>query len=98
MPAVIVRNQGQRRVTNLGLARQFGFLQICHADYVHAPGSIHLRLCFRGKGRPFHAQISAAPVRLNISNLARLFEHVSQILTDGVGESDMSYDSLTEEG
>src|SRR5512132_2065186 len=98
MPAIIISDQRERDVTDLGLARELGLLQVCHADDAHSPASINFRLCLGGKRRPLHAQICAAAMGLNVSNLARLFKHVAQFLANGMSESHMRHDALTKEG
>src|SRR5262245_34613840 len=42
MPAVVVRDQGERRVAELGFARELRFLQVGHADDVQPPRPIQL--------------------------------------------------------
>src|ERR1019366_8506928 len=42
VPAVVVRHHGHRRVADLGLARQLGFLEVGHADHVHPPTPVHV--------------------------------------------------------
>src|SRR2546421_5485607 len=95
MPAIVVGNQGQRGITNLSLTRELGFLQIRHPNYVHAPASVNFRLGLCGKSRSFHADIRATPVRLHVRNFARLFEQISQFITNGMSEGDVRYNSFT---
>ena len=42
VPAIIVRNHRDRRVTNLGLARELGFRHVGHANDIAAPRTIQL--------------------------------------------------------
>src|SRR6185369_9799706 len=44
MPAIVISNERERRVTDLRFARELRFLKICHADDVHPPGAIDVRL------------------------------------------------------
>ena len=97
MPAVVIGDQRECGVTHLGFTRELGLLQVCHADDAHAPAAVNLRLCFSRKRRPFHTQISTAPMRLNISNFARLLEHVAQFLANRMGKSYVRHDSFAEE-
>ena len=62
MPAVVVGDERQRRVADLRLARELGLLQVRHADDVHAPRAIQLRLGQRRELRPFHVHVGAAAV------------------------------------
>ena len=60
MPAIVVRHHRHGNVADFGLARELGFLQVRHADDVHAPGTVDVRFRFRREGRAFHAQVRAA--------------------------------------
>ncbi len=51
MPAVVVGDHGHGHVADLGLARQPGFLQVGHADDVHAPGAVEVGFGLGGSGR-----------------------------------------------
>ena len=62
VPAVVVGDQRERRVADLRLARELGLLQVRHADDVHAPRAIQLRLGQRRELRPFHVHVGAAAV------------------------------------
>ena len=62
VPAVVVGDHGQRRVADLGLAGQLGLLQVRHADDVHAPGAVQLRLGAGGELRALDADVGAAHV------------------------------------
>ena len=62
VPGVVVGDQGQRRVADLGLARELGLLQVRHPDDVHAPRPIQPRLGERRELRPFHVHVGPAPV------------------------------------
>ena len=60
MPAVVIGDKRERDVADLGLARELRLLQVRHADHVHAPRSIQLRLCQRRELRALHADVGAA--------------------------------------
>jgi hypothetical protein len=40
VPTIVVGDQRQRRVTDLGLPRELRFLKIRHANDIHPPGAI----------------------------------------------------------
>src|SRR5579863_5290171 len=97
MPAVIVGHHRDTDVTNLGLARQLRFLQIGHANHVHAQAAIYIRLRLRGKLRAFHAEIGSAAfpdhARLDASRL----DHSGKFRTNGIGESNVRDNAAAEE-
>ena len=72
MPAVVVGDERDRRVADLRLARELGFLQVGHADDVHAPRAVQLRLGQRRELRPFHADVGAAAVHGRADLLRRV--------------------------
>src|SRR5688500_2210879 len=95
MPAIVIRNEGQRGITNLSLTREFGLLEVGHADHVHSPASINFRLSFCGKRRTFHADIRPATVHLNVRNFARLFQYIAQIITNGMSKAYVRHNAFT---
>src|SRR6185369_7183573 len=82
MPAVVIRYEREGRVTNLRLARELRLLQVSHADDVHAPRAIDIRLRHSRESRPFHAQISPAAMRLHVRSATRLLQHITQTPTN----------------
>jgi hypothetical protein len=64
VPAVVVGDERDRRVTDLRFAREFGLLQVRHADDVHPPRSVEARLGQRGELGALHAHVGAAFVNL----------------------------------
>ena len=42
VPAIVIRHERERGITNLGFARELCFLKIRHADHVHAPRAIRV--------------------------------------------------------
>ncbi len=60
VPAVVVGDERERRVADLRLPRELRLLQIRHADDIHAPRSVQLRLRERRKLRPFHVDVGSA--------------------------------------
>jgi hypothetical protein len=51
MPAVVVGDHGDRRVTDLGLASELGFGHVGHADHVAAPAAVQVALGAGGELR-----------------------------------------------
>ena len=64
VPAVVVGDERQRDVADLRFAGELRFLQVRHADDVHAPRSVQLRLGERGELRPLHADVGAAAMHV----------------------------------
>src|ERR1700676_1757991 len=54
VPAIVVGDHRDRNVTDLGLARELGLLEVGHTDDVHAPAAINIRFRFGGKSRALH--------------------------------------------
>ena len=69
MPAVVVGDERERRVADLRLARELGFLQVRHADDVHAPRPVEPRLGQRRELRPLHVDVGAAAVHRRADRL-----------------------------
>src|ERR1041385_950708 len=86
VPAVVVRDERERGVTDFGLARELRLLKVRHADDVHAPGAVDVRLGHGREGRAFHAEVRAAAVGVNTGGAAGLFEHVAEVGADRVRE------------
>src|SRR3712207_552674 len=98
VPAVVVGDERERRVAYLGLARELRLLQVRHADDVHAPRAVHVRLGLRGERGPLHADVCAAAVHVDFGRAAGLFEHVAEVFADGVRERYVRDDAFAEEG
>src|SRR5260370_1814403 len=60
MPAVVIGHQRHRCITELGLAREFRFLKIGHADDRHTPRAIDLGFSPCRKRGTFHADVGAS--------------------------------------
>src|ERR1700686_2750702 len=97
MPAIIVRNHGHGDVTDLGFTGQFGFLQVGHANHVHAPTAVNIGFRFGRELRPFHAQISSPALPGDRGRLAGCFNDLSELWTDRIGKRNVSYDAIPEE-
>src|ERR1700733_9183520 len=95
VPAIVISNHGDGDVTDLSFAGQFGFLQVGHADNVHAPTAINIGLCFGRELRSFHAQISAAALAGHRRRLAGSLDHLRELRADRIGKSNVSYDTFS---
>ena len=60
VPAVVVGDERDGRVADLGLAGQLRLLQVGHADDVHPPALVEPRLGQRRELGPLHAHVGAA--------------------------------------
>src|SRR5215218_5912136 len=98
VPAVVVRDERERRVANLRLARELRLLQVRHADNVHAPRAVDVRLGLRRERRPLHADVGSAAVYVDLRGAAGLFEHVAEVFAHRVREGYVSDDAFAEEG
>src|SRR3984957_11689692 len=96
MPAVIIRHHRDGHIAKLGLARQLRFLQVGHADHVHAHPAIHIRFRSRRKLRPFHAQIGSAALAHHAGLLARGLHHRRQFSTHRLGKRNVGHHAATE--
>ena len=96
MPAVIVRNHGYRRVTNFCLARQLGFLQVSHANHVHAPTAVYIRFRPGRELRTLHAQVCAATFADDTYFLAGLFHDAGKFRTYRVRKRDVGDNAVAE--
>ena len=95
MPAVIVGDHRDGDVTDLRFARELGFLQVGHADHVHAPTAIDVRLSPGGKLRTFHAQVSSSALAGDPGLLARAGYNPGQFGAYGVGEGNVSDNAVS---
>src|SRR6267143_118476 len=96
MPAVVISDHRDCHVTNLGLAREFGFLQIGHANHVRAPTAIYVRLGLGRKLWTFHADIRSTTLGCHSYVLAGAFYHSDHLAADWIAETDMGYDPVAE--
>ena len=98
MPAVVVGDQRDGRVADLGLTSQLRFLQVGHADDVHAPALVEARLGQRGELRPFHADVGPPHVHVRADRLGRLIGDAGQVGADRVCERHVRDQTVAEEG
>src|SRR5215813_5331872 len=99
MPAIVIGHEGNSRVADLGLSRQFSFLKVGHSNDRHAPRTIDLGFSSRRERRSFHAQIGSAPVNGDSvdGGSSCFFEHVAEVSTYRIGKTSMGGYSVTKE-
>ena len=97
VPAIIVRDHRDGGVADLGLPSQLGFLQVRHADDVHAPAPIQVRLRLGRERGALHAQVRAAEIRLHAALDAGVVEQPADVRTNRIGEADMRHQAFAEE-
>src|SRR5581483_245727 len=98
MPAVVVRDQAQRGVAELGFTGESRFLHRGHADDVDTPRAIEIRFGAGRELRAFDTQIDAAVVDSRARRPTRLDQVTAEIGADRIGERDMADDPVAEEG
>ena len=98
VPAVVVGDQRDGGVADLGFPGELGFLQVGHADHVAAPRPIQLRLRERRELRPFHADIRAAVVRRRTRLLRAFHRERGEMMGERMREPDVRDDAVAEEG
>src|SRR5438132_5789576 len=97
MPAIIIRDECQRRVANLSFAGQFCLLEVSHPDHIHAPRAVDVRLGFRRERRALHAEIGSTAMNLTLRGGAGFFKHISQSITYWMGKRHMRHHALPKE-
>ena len=97
VPAVVVRDEGDGAVADLGLARQLGFLKVCHTDERHAQAPVDLGFRLRRELRSFHADVGSAAFDRNVHAPSALLYDIAKPRADRVGEADVHDDSVTKE-
>src|SRR5262245_54022328 len=95
MPAVVVGDQCERGVADLGFPCQLCLWQVVHPYDIHSPLAVELRFSKSRERRALHAQICAAPVNPCSHSLAGLFEHVAEDLTYRMRKRYVSYNPIT---
>ena len=98
MPAVVVGDERDRRVADLGLARELGLLEVRHPDDVGAPGPVQLRLGERRELRPLHAHVGAALVHAWRRRAGRCRRPPAERAAERVREADVRGQPAAEEG
>src|SRR5208337_978631 len=98
MPAIVIGDHGYGYVADLGLAGEFGLLQVGHADDIHTPATVEVRLRAGGEGGTFHAQVGAAVFGDDSGGGAGLLQELGELRADGIGEADVGHQAFAEEG
>src|SRR5438309_11329606 len=96
MPAVIVCDHGDCGVTDLRLTCEFGFLEIGHADHVHAPGAIQIRFRACRELRPLDTDVSATTLSGHAGFVAALRRSISNFGADGICQGYVRDQSVAE--
>src|SRR6185295_10741819 len=87
----------ERRIANLRLARELRLLQVRHADDVHAPRAIDIRLRHTRERRSLHAEISPATMRLHIRRATRFLQHITKSPTNRMCKRNVRDNPFTKE-
>src|SRR5260370_23267568 len=82
VPAVVIGDHGDRRVANLGFARELRFRHVGHADHFEAKLPMHFRLGQRGELWPFDAYIRSAAMHLDCFMNASVRQFARQLSAD----------------
>jgi hypothetical protein len=98
LPAIVVGGHRQRGVGDLGFAGAFGLAEIGHADDVETGTMVQERFGAGAERRAFHADISAAVVRLRPAKNGNLQQNLPQFLADRMREGDVRHDAASEKG
>ena len=89
MPAIVIRDHRHRGVANLRFARELGLGQIRHSNHFKTQLAIHMGFGQRGKLRPFHANVRAAPVDAHFGKIARGAENSGNLRADRLVKAHM---------
>src|SRR5688572_4671924 len=97
VPAVVIGNKRYRRVTDLGLARQLGLLEIGHADQIHAPAAVNVGLGLRRKLGALHTDVGTAALYPNVRLSRAFLNDVGEQSAQRFGEAYVCDDPFAEE-
>src|SRR5580698_8984356 len=89
MPAIVIRDHGNRDVANLGFAGQLRLLQVGHTDHVHAQAAIDIRLGLCRKLRTLHTQIGSAELARYSGLAASLLHDASKFPANRIAEGNV---------
>src|ERR1700726_290303 len=87
VPAIIIRDHGDRGVADFGFAREFCFGDVGHADYFKAQLAVDVGFGERGKLWTFHADIRAAAMHAHFGAVTGFAEHGGELSADGFREA-----------
>src|SRR5208283_5491987 len=97
MPAVVIGDHCYRDVAQLRLSREAGFRQVGHANHIHAPIAIQIRLGFGRELRSFHVKVRAALLHVYARAPASLRQYSSLFFANGMPESNVYDQSVAKE-
>src|SRR5690348_8378311 len=96
MPAIVIRDHGERGVANFGFARELRLREIGHADDVETKLAIRVRFGERGKLRALHANVRSAAMNFHADARAGISKLSGQISAGRFVEANMSDDAIAE--
>jgi len=97
MPAIIVGDETDRRIADLGFAGEFRFLKVGHSNEVHSPAPIDIGFRPRRELRSFHADVRAASFDSNVGVLSRPLDDAGEQAANRIRETDMRDEAIAEE-
>jgi hypothetical protein len=98
VPHVIVGDEGEGGIAQLGLTRELGLRHVRHPDDVHPPPPVDARLPLRGELGPLDADVGAPSVDRGSAFAPGLFQRVGQVSAHGLGHAEVSHNAVAEEG
>ena len=97
-PTVVIRDHGQCREGDLGLAGEFGLGQVGHADDIETKLAMRIGLCPRGESGAIHANVGAAVVNAAALCHGGVMQQCPQFVGDGVAKGHVANDASAKEG
>ena len=97
VPAVVVGHGGERRVGDFRLARQLRLGQIGHADDIHAPAAVQVRLSLRRELRPLNHDVCSLRVNGRANFLRACDQNHPELLGKRIGKRNVRDDPVGEE-
>ena len=97
MPTVVVGHERESGVADLRFSGELGFLQVRHADDVHAPLPIESRLGERGELRTFHVHVGPSAVHGGANGLRAVTRDLCEVAADRMREPDVRNQAAAEE-
>src|SRR5690348_8724556 len=97
MPAIVIGHHGYRYVAEFSFAGEFGFLQVGHANDVHAEAAIDIRFRLGGELRTFHAEVGPATFSDDSRSPAGMCNDASEFGAHRIGKGNVGDDAIAEE-
>src|SRR4030088_2990118 len=94
MPAIIIRDHGDRRVADFSFSGELRFGNVRHTDYFKAQLAVDVGFGERGKLRAFHADIGAAAMHPHFGAVAGFAEHAGELRANRFRESYVRGDAI----